>query len=672
MRLYGLAAATDANALLQLYLSDRTILLHFKRGAPELIDSTHPHDALPAFLMAQGLATPAQLEAAEAQKARFGGELLPALFGLGLVNPNLVFQQIAERATAILFRALSAEQGSFTFQAQELPPHKSLPLGNRWALYLEQLRRVPAADVRRRMMAFMGLPVMRTGGAVTVAVGDLKLQPQEARALQFFDGVRSLNQLVGDHPMEADVLVRVAWMLRELELVAFEGTPVSASAPSAEPPMVPPSVAPSGIRTPPPGSLPSAPPPTASAPPPVRGDPPPGPPVMVATMAPGPPVMVASDAPHAGPVVGVAAASGAPSSRPPSPGVAAPPGAPPSGRPVVGVAAPPGAPSGRPVAPPGSPPIIGVPPPPGAPAGRPMMARTVLSAAEPEPPILKPAVASTVPGGPVQAPPRQAVPYPQRQAPGASTAPASPARPSPVASSPSVKPSTPPTGIAPTDDVAQLTALLERAKKQSYFELLNVPREADATAAKVAYFKLAKIHHPDTVPPGSPEALGRLKADLFALIGEAHRTLSDPRLKQDYIAELDSGAQGEKVDVAQLLLAEELFQRGRMLVKARKWADAVKVLDDAIAANAQEGEYFGWRGFARFFLHEDKAKAHPPALRDMEYALKLNPNAAAVHYFQGYLWKMMGDLGRAKPYFRRCVELDPRHIDAQRELRMMK
>lgn len=229
-----------------------------------------------------------------------------------------------------------------------------------------------------------------------------------------------------------------------------------------------------------------------------------------------------------------------------------------------------------------------------------------------------------------------------------------------------------PPSAAPLNDLAQLTAQLERIRKQTYFEVLNVGRDVEPGGVKAAYFKLAKSYHPDTVPPGAPEALVKVKADLFALIGEAHRTLGDPKLKQDYIAAIDSGTLGEKVDIAKLLLAEELFQKGRVLVKARKWADAVKVLDEAIAANPQEGEYYGWRGFARFFLFEDKAKGHALALKDLEYGIKLNPNAAATFYFHGNLWKLQGDLGKAKTYFKRCVELDPRHIDAQRELRLMK
>jgi curved DNA-binding protein CbpA len=607
MRLYGWAAATDATALLELTLNDRTIVVHFKRGAPEFIDSTHAHDALPAFLMAQGLATPAQLEEAEAQKARFGGELLPALFGLGLVNPNIVFQQIAERSTAILFRALTAESGTFTCQARELPAHKALPLGNRWSLYLEQLRRTPAAEVRRRMASFLSLPVMRSGGAVPAT--DLKLQPQEARALQFFDGVRSLQELVGAHPMEADVLMRAAWMLKELDLVSFEGTPVPVEAGAEAPVMAAPSAVVPAASVAAASSATESPPPVAPVPMPVAP-----PKVSAPSVArPGPPPP-----------------SAAPSTRP----TAAPAGS----RPLVATMGPPGA----------------------------------------------------VPGNPASMPPRQAVAYPERKPTGSVPASTGSGARAPtitaqvvssssgIRGAPTAAPAKGPApaagagGAAASNDVGQLTQVLEKLRKQTYFEVLNIPREGDANAAKMAYFRLAKLCHPDTVPQGSPESLARVKADLFALIGEAHRTLSDPKLKQDYIAELDSGTQGEKVDVARLLLAEELFQRGRALVKARKWAEAVKALDEAIAANAQEGEYFGWRGFARFFLHEDKAKGHAAATRDIEYGLKLNPNAAATHYFQGYLWKMMGDLGRAKTHFKRCVELDPRHIDAQRELRIMK
>jgi tetratricopeptide (TPR) repeat protein len=240
---------------------------------------------------------------------------------------------------------------------------------------------------------------------------------------------------------------------------------------------------------------------------------------------------------------------------------------------------------------------------------------------------------------------------------------------------PAVPPAVPP-AVVPVRSVAaevrQLTAIIEKMRSQDYFELFGLKRDADASAVKGAYFRLAKSYHPDTVPAGTPADIARLKADIFALIGQANRTLSEANLKAEYLAELAAGGTGEKINIASLLQAEEFFQKGCILVKVKKFGEAVRQLDDAIKANASEGEYYGWRGWAKFFTFEDKVKGHLEAMRDIEHSLRLNPNAAAVHFFQGYLWKLKGELVKAKACFKRCVELDPRHVDAQRELRTTK
>ena len=45
---------------------------------------------------------------------------------------------------------------------------------------------------------------------------------------------------------------------------------------------------------------------------------------------------------------------------------------------------------------------------------------------------------------------------------------------------------------------------------------------------------------------------------------------------------------------------------------------------------------------------------------------------AAAYYFLGFVAKANGDLKVAKVNFQKCVQLDAKHIDAQRELRAMK
>jgi curved DNA-binding protein CbpA len=588
-QLYYLAAVSEVTGLLTLKVSDRELVAHFRKGNPEYLDSTHQEDSLEAFLLSQKLATQAQLDQAQAQAGRFGGELLGALFGLGLLNPNAVFQHLGQRASSLLQKVLAAEQGSFTFDLEDFPAAKSLPLGNKWAVYLEALRKVPISDVRRRLSRALELPVMKATGRA--AVTDLRLTPQETRAHNYFDGVRSLAQLMKDVPGEADNILRTAWMLNPLELVSFAGVSVSAQKASAPPPPKPATAA-----APPPAAKPAGPPGGAI----------PG----------GPPKISAPGAPP-------------PQPKPAAPGNAA-------GTTVPG-------------------------PPPAVAAAR----------------------AATAPGNPVQMP-KTGMPYPggpqqQGAAPAPVVAPpppaAAPQRPPP----PVMKPAAPVVTAAPAAapvtvaaDTKQLQAQYEQMKKQNFFEVLGVKRDADANAVKIAYLKAARSYHPDTVAPGSPEALAKAKADIFALIGEANRTLSDAVLRADYVAELDAGGTGSKVDVEKILRAEEVFQKGRIMMQNRKYADGLKLFEEAVTCNADEAEFYAWRGYAKYLSATDRKASSTVAMKDLQHCISKNPNVATAYYFMGFIQKANGDEKNALANFKKTVSLDPKHIDAQREVRASK
>ncbi len=65
-------------------------------------------------------------------------------------------------------------------------------------------------------------------------------------------------------------------------------------------------------------------------------------------------------------------------------------------------------------------------------------------------------------------------------------------------------------------------------KYRDYYAVLGVGKQADATAIKQAYRRLARKHHPD-LNPGDREA-----ADRFKEIGEAYEVLSDPERRRRY------------------------------------------------------------------------------------------------------------------------------------------
>ena len=101
------------------------------------------------------------------------------------------------------------------------------------------------------------------------------------------------------------------------------------------------------------------------------------------------------------------------------------------------------------------------------------------------------------------------------------------------------------------------------------------------------------------------------------------------------------------------------------------FAEATSVLDEAIANNDEEGEYYAWRGYARFFALPDKKAARQEAQRDLQAALEKNPKCVAAYYYLGQIAKLSDDRETALRQFQKTVELDPHHIDAQRELRIL-
>ncbi len=236
---------------------------------------------------------------------------------------------------------------------------------------------------------------------------------------------------------------------------------------------------------------------------------------------------------------------------------------------------------------------------------------------------------------------------------------------------PVAAPEPPKVVLRPEEEIKQLKALAAAMVDHNHFQVLGVTQSADSGAVKIAYFKLARSFHPDTIAPNSPPELGRLKSEIFGKVNEAYRLLSDDTARAQYIEDLKSGGVN-KVDIAQIFGAEETFQKGCIMVKARKFPDAIKLLDEAIAANPEEGEFYAWRGFAKFFVNPDKKAGRQEAMEDICLCLIKNERCVAAHYFMGQLSKLTGDFKGASKHFQRVLQIQPDHIDSQRELRVLK
>jgi DnaJ-domain-containing protein 1 len=310
------------------------------------------------------------------------------------------------------------------------------------------------------------------------------------------------------------------------------------------------------------------------------------------------------------------------------------------------------------------------PPAPPAPAVRP--ATTPAPAAAPvhtPAPVAKPA---HTPAPAAAKPPHPAPPPAAAKGPAAATKAAMPAvapKPAAVPPKPAAAPAAPaaPAGL----DLASLAKTAEKFKTADHFEVLGVKRDAAGGQIKIAYFQLAKLYHPDAVPSDAPADLRKAAADVFAKVGEAWSVLGDDAKRAKYLEDLKSGAATE-VDVMHIFKAEEAFNSGALLVKARRYQEALAKLEEAAKLNPDEAEFRMWKAWCEFLLSAEKKKTHVGAANAIEAALKQNPHCLSGYLFLGQMAKICGDLGTAEKHFKRGLKEAPGNPDLERELKYLK
>ncbi len=257
LHLHYLAAATQASGRLVLEVDAAIWALIYRRGVVEHAFSNREKEDLAQFLVGRGLLGPEQAADARQLAPTFDGDVLGALVELRLLDPAARFQELKEHGAGLVWKTLLAEGGTWRWEPGVPPPPFGFPMGSRWGILADAVRRIDPAAVKARLGVRCALAVARALGRV--ALPDLMLNPQETRAAAHIDGVRSLEELCAAIPGDADALRRVVLLLAETELVTFGAPRIGVEKPAAPPPKA--------VASPPPpppapkASAPKAPPP---------------------------------------------------------------------------------------------------------------------------------------------------------------------------------------------------------------------------------------------------------------------------------------------------------------------------------------------------------------------------------------------------------------------------
>ncbi len=208
--------------------------------------------------------------------------------------------------------------------------------------------------------------------------------------------------------------------------------------------------------------------------------------------------------------------------------------------------------------------------------------------------------------------------------------------------------------------------------RQNYFEMLGVKESADSSNISKKYMTLAKTWHPDRLPP-ELSALRPWVEEIFHLFTVASDTLSDTTKRMEYQKAVMQGGGTPEAERKLNVMVEAAinFQKVDVLVKRRRYDDALKICDAAMTVVRKEADYpamKAWILVLRDGIEEEKTADE---IRDLlRKTFALNPDHVHGHFVRAHFLKRMGEHDKALKHFKKVARLDPNNLEAVREVRI--
>jgi tetratricopeptide (TPR) repeat protein len=248
-----------------------------------------------------------------------------------------------------------------------------------------------------------------------------------------------------------------------------------------------------------------------------------------------------------------------------------------------------------------------------------------------------------------------------------------------VPKKPSAKP--PPDSLpdSPAGLGAELTErwkeIVERAgtiDRADYFMMLDLPRDAARADVESAFFALAKKWHPDRLPPELAPVRSACSR-VFARMSEARSTLTDDEQRARYMRLMADGSGSPEMQetVAKVVEAAQNFQKAEVCFKRNDLAQAEAFVRKALETDPTQPDYFAMLAWLVALKPQSQsAEKTLTCIQMLDKALGLSDRCEKAYYWRGMLYKRLGKNDVAARDFRRAVDLNPRNIDAMREVRL--
>ncbi|MCB9654993.1 MAG: DnaJ domain-containing protein [Deltaproteobacteria bacterium] len=211
----------------------------------------------------------------------------------------------------------------------------------------------------------------------------------------------------------------------------------------------------------------------------------------------------------------------------------------------------------------------------------------------------------------------------------------------------------------------------------NFMQILDVSPESSDSKVRSQYADLVKLYHPDRLPPDATTELVNAQRAVFERVQEAFNALETEAARLAYAKNLSEGtADGTSTNarVQDALRAETVFKKAQILVRVRKYDEALAHIEEAIALNGAEPEFRMYRPYVQYLATtQGRRDANLARIHRQEIAplLEKHPTIALGHLCTGHLYRQASEDARALPCFEKVLEFDPQHPEALEQIRTL-
>ena len=208
-------------------------------------------------------------------------------------------------------------------------------------------------------------------------------------------------------------------------------------------------------------------------------------------------------------------------------------------------------------------------------------------------------------------------------------------------------------------------------ENQNYFEMLELDKEAKSNDARTKFYQLAKEWHPDRLAP-ELKSLREFVQIIFSYLSEANATLGDEQQRVKYVQTVREGGGTPATDRLMQTILDTAMEYERVLVMARRHEhdQALELMIRILSVVKDDPEYhamYAWLLMQKFPGQD--APLHK-MLESVDKALAAHERHERANLLKAQILRKMGRQDEALTWFRKVAEINPRNVDAVREVRV--